>query len=62
MNAIRSAMSIFLVILFVLSVAGWKWSGGLPVEKMWGARFVLAMCCASAVGGLGLLWTAKQHQ
>lgn len=59
MNLIRSIISVFLVILFVLSVAGWIWAGGQPSPKLEGARLVLALCGLSSIGGLALLWSAK---
>jgi hypothetical protein len=59
MNLIRSIMSVFLLALLVLSVAGWIWAGGQPSPKMEGARLVLALCGLSAIGCMWLLWTAK---
>ena len=59
MNLVRSVISFFLVLLVAVSVAGWIWAGGLPQEKMMGARFVLAVCGLGSVGALSLLWTAK---
>lgn len=60
MNLIRSIISIFLLILLAVSVAGWAWAGGLPTTKMEGARFALALCGLASVGAIGLLWSAKQ--
>lgn len=59
MNLIRSVMSVFLVILVGVSVAGWIWAGGQPSPQMEGARFVLALCALSALGCLWLLWNAN---
>lgn len=59
MNLIRSVISVFLVILLGVSIAGWVWAGGQPSPKQEGARFVLALCGASAIGGLALLWSAR---
>ena len=56
MNLIRSIISVFLIILIGLTVAGWVWAGGQPSPQMEGARFVLALCGLSSVGGLWLLW------
>jgi hypothetical protein len=61
MNAIRSLISLFLVALLAVSVAGWIWAGGLPPPNMAGARAVLAMCGLSSLLGLGLIWTAKNE-
>ena len=60
MNLIRSIISVFLLILFGLSIAGWVWAGGQPSPKLEGARFVLALCGVAALGGLGLLWSARK--
>ncbi|MCA9125025.1 MAG: hypothetical protein KDB11_32845 [Planctomycetales bacterium] len=60
MNLIRSIISVFMVLLLAVSVAGWVWAGGQPSPKMEGARLVLALCGLTSIGGLGLLWTAKQ--
>jgi hypothetical protein len=62
MNLVRSTISVFLLALLVLSIAGWIWSSGLPASKMEGARVVLAICAVASVGSLVLLWTAKQAQ
>jgi len=62
MNAIRTVISVFLLILAGLAVAGWIWSSSLPVDKMWGARAVLGLCCAASLGALALLWSVKQPQ
>ena len=59
MNVVRSLMSVFLLILLALSVAGWNWAGGQPSPQAEGARFVLVLCGLTAVGSLWLLWTAK---
>lgn len=61
MNAIRTAISVFLVILLGLVVAGWIWAGTLPDAKMAGARAVLAACGLSAVGALALIWKEKSQ-
>jgi hypothetical protein len=60
MNFIRSIISVFLLLLFAVSIAGWIWAGGQPSPRMEGARFVLALCGLSSVGALGLLWTARK--
>ncbi len=59
MNLIRSIMSVFLLALLGLSVAGWIWAGGQPTPKMEGARLVLAICGLSSIGCMWLLWAAK---
>ena len=68
MNAIRIVISVFLLILFGLAVAGWNWFSSLPPEdappagQMWGARVVLGLCCVASIGALALLWSVKQPQ
>ena len=62
MNAVRSVISVFMLALLAVSIAGWIWAGDLPSAKMAGARLVLAICGLAAIGGLWLLWTAKQPQ
>ena len=56
MNLIRSIISVFLVALVGISIAGWIWAGGLPTEKMAGARAVLLIGGLASGGCLGLLW------
>jgi hypothetical protein len=60
MNAIRSVISVFLLVLLGLSVAGWVWAGGQPTPQSTGARLVLALCGLMAVGSLVVLWSARQ--
>jgi hypothetical protein len=55
-------MSVFLVILLGLSIAGWIWAGGLASSQSAGARLVLFLCGVSAVVGLYLLWTEKPSE
>jgi len=62
MNLVRSLISIFLLALVVLAVAGWIWAGDQTLSRMIGARAVLLICGLSSIGGLVLLWTAKQEQ
>lgn len=62
MNLVRSVISVFLIALLLLSVAGWIWAGGQPSPNREGARVVLAICGLSSVGSLGLLWSIRQPQ
>jgi hypothetical protein len=62
MNIVRSVISLFLLLLLAISIAGWIWAGGLPATKMAGARFALAICGLSSVGSLALLWSAKRPE
>ena len=59
MNLVRTFLSIFLVALFAISIAGWAWAGGQPSPQMEGARLVLTLCGLCSIGCLWLLWTAK---
>jgi hypothetical protein len=60
MNAIRSIISVFLVALMAVSIAGWVWAGDQPTPTQVGARVVLAMCGLSSVGALALIWSVKR--
>lgn len=62
MNAIRTVMSLFLVWVLALSVAGWVWAGRQPAATMEGARIVLALCMLIAAGGIGVIWSVKPRQ
>lgn len=60
MNLIRSIISVFLVTLIWLSIAGWNWAGDLPADRMGGARFALAVCGLVSVAALALIWSFRQ--
>lgn len=62
MNLVRSVISVFLLVLIAVSVAGWIWAGGQPSPQKEGARLVHVLSGLGAVGGLGLLWAAKQPE
>lgn len=62
MNLVRSIISLFVVALVVVSVAGWIWAGDQPSPAMEGARFVLAACGVLSVGSLCILWKEKPMQ
>jgi hypothetical protein len=59
MNAIRIGISLFLVVLIALAVAGWLWAGGLPSPKAEGARVALAGCGLAGVVGLVMVWRRR---
>jgi hypothetical protein len=63
MNLIRSLMSIFLVVVVGLSIAGWMWAGNPPSPNFnaTGARVALALCGLIAAAAMGLLWSAKDY-
>jgi membrane protein YdbS with pleckstrin-like domain len=56
-TAVRAAISVFLVLLVVLSVMGWVWTGAnqAPAEMV-GARVVLLLGGVAGVGGLVAVW------
>ena len=59
---IRSILSVFLVILVAVAVAGWVWAGNGQTPKNFsveGARFVLALCGLGAGVALWLLWNVN---
>jgi hypothetical protein len=62
MNLVRSVISVFLLVLLMLSIAGWMWAGGQPYFNMLGARFVLALCGLVSLGSLGLIWREEHPQ
>lgn len=62
MNLIRCIISVFMLLLLAVSIAGWIWAGGQPSPNREGARFVLAICALSSVGGLALIWSVKRPQ
>ena len=59
MNLVRSAISVLLVILVAIVVAGWEWAGGRPSPAMEGARFALSLCALASLACLGVLWRAS---
>lgn len=59
MNLIRSIITALLVLLLVMVIAGWNWAGGLPYDKMIGARCVLSICALACLGTTVLLWREK---
>jgi hypothetical protein len=61
MNLIRSVMSVFLLIVLGLAVAGWVWAGEQPTTYVsTGGRVAVSLCGLAAVGALGLIWSAKR--
>lgn len=56
MNLIRTLMSVFFLILLSLTIAGWIWAGGLPEDKMNGARLALGLSGLAVMGAVVLLW------
>jgi 4-amino-4-deoxy-L-arabinose transferase-like glycosyltransferase len=59
MNIVRSIISVFVIALAAVAIAGWLWAGGQPSPKMEGARVALGLCGLSSVVCLWLLWKEK---
>lgn len=62
MNFIRSIITVAMLTLLALCVAGWMWADTLPSPKMEGARWALGLCGLMSVGTTCLLWSTKQPQ
>lgn len=57
MNAIRTLLSLFVVVLVVASVTGWVWTGGHQApEKAAASRVVLATSALAGALGLVMIW------
>lgn len=59
MNFIRIAITVAMVILLGLAVAGWVWSETQAPYVRNGARMVLVPCALMAIGATTLVWGAK---
>ena len=60
MNAIRIAITIFILVLVVLSVAGWVWTGShQPAAQSLASRIVLTIGALAGIVGLVKIW--KSH-
>lgn len=60
MNAIRIAITSFILILIALSVSGWVWTGAhQTTAQSTASRVVLGLCIAAGVIGLTALWRVK---
>lgn len=62
MNAIRTAITIFLILVLIVVGFGWQHSGDMPPANILGARVALIIAGLSAVIGLGLIWSVKPRQ
>jgi len=61
MNGIRIAISVFIVILIALAVAGWIWTGSHQTPEQWMAsRVVLSIAALSGVVGLVAIWRVRR--
>jgi len=60
MNIIRIAMSLFVVVLIAVSVAGWIWTGAnQPPSQSVAARTVLGVGIVAGIAGLAALWRPR---
>lgn len=61
MNLIRSFISVFVVAVIAVCVAGLFWTGNANFTETYrlGARVVLAVCTVASIGCLWLLWREK---
>jgi hypothetical protein len=59
-NVVRLAISLFIVILVVVSVTGWVWAGNHQTPaQMAASRTVLSMCILAGIVGLTALWRVR---
>jgi hypothetical protein len=57
MNTIRIAITIFILVLVVLSVAGWVWTGShQPAAQSLASRVVLSIGALAGIVGLVKIW------
>jgi len=60
---IRVAISVFLVLVVVLSVMGWVWTGAnQPPADMAGARTVLLLGGLAGIGGVVVIWRPRRRE
>lgn len=60
MNAIRLAISFFIVVVIALAVMGWVWAGTHQTAAQSAAsRTVLGLCVVAGIIGLAALWRAR---
>jgi hypothetical protein len=59
MNVIRIAISLFILVLITVCVAGWIWTGThQPASQALAGRTVLTLAMMAGLGGLAVLWRA----
>ncbi|HET7217083.1 MAG TPA: hypothetical protein VFJ02_03510 [Vicinamibacterales bacterium] len=60
MNAVRIAISLFIVILIGVATTGWVWTAGhQPAAQATASRVVLTLCIVAGLVGLGALWRRR---
>ena len=63
MTGIRLAISAFIVLLIVVSAAGWVWTGAhQPATQAMASRIVLALGVIAGVTGLTAVWRWRVHR
>ena len=61
MNLIRTAISVFIVLLLVSAAAGWRWTTGHQSPPLAEAsHVVLALSAAAGVIGLVVIWGGRR--
>lgn len=61
MRLIRSVISIFILLLLVSVVAGWRWTTAHQAARQASAsHLVLAASAAAGMFGLAVIWMRKQ--
>jgi hypothetical protein len=59
MNAVRIAISLFILVLIGISVVGWVWTGDhQSTTQSEASRVVLTLAALAGVAGLVALWRA----
>jgi hypothetical protein len=57
MHAVRITISLFILVLIAMSVAGWVWTGRhQSASQSDASRVVLTLAALAGVGGLVALW------
>jgi hypothetical protein len=57
MNIIRTAISLFIVVLITVSAIGWRWAGThQPASQAAASRVVLSLGVLAGIVGLVVLW------
>jgi hypothetical protein len=58
-NLIRTVMTLFLLCVIALCIAGWIWAGRQPSPTLEGARIALGLSGLIVAGSIFLLWREK---
>jgi len=60
LNLVRTAISLFIVVLIAVSTTGWIWTGShQSAAQSAASRVVLALCIGAGVVGLVALWRPR---